>query len=498
MQIPKLGANPSPEDKRDIQFAQVSRVTPKAYPKDFELDLTGVPVLDQMTQPACVGFGGATEKIRQELVETLKLLDMNPRFLYALCKMLDGIPDVEGTYGRILMQVLKKYGVATTTYFPNDVGLSLEEYKDVSKIPQEAFEEARKYRIGAYASVNMSSLNEIKAAIMQGGLLVAQYVDENWWQNKQGGYSFAPEDLLPIRPPTGRENGHFTVYYGWVTNPDGTTTLKFRNSWSWRWCRKGDGEVVFEQYHSYFFEGWKVIDRPNNFDELMEKNMRKITHLVIHHTASPGKTTTLADVNNHHRARNWGTATKPLYASESSLGSFVQYHYFIDWNGVITQTREDWETGWHAQAANPYSLGICLAGNFDKGHDTVPSEAQEAVLTKLMVTLCVKYSVPVQNIVPHRKYADKSCYGTNLSDIWAAALLGKPPKEIPYLPYFQKLPVSSAIAVYDPDTDKMIPFRSGRSFKALFGGYSKVKVDKTRTEWIRPLATDEAIDIIKN
>ncbi len=496
---PVLDARLSPDDNRDIKFAQVAG--PVELPKNFELDISDIPVLDQKQLGACVGHGGAGEKDRQEKEETKTIIHANARFLYALCKMLDGNPEQQGTFGRMLMQVMKKYGCATTKYYPNDTALSHGEYIDINKIPAEAWEEAKQYKIEGFASVNMQSLAEIKAAILKGGLLVTQYVDENWWTATNGSYSNKPEDLLPLRPPKQKTSLHFTLYYGWKTNADGTTTLKTRNSWTDQWANKGNGEVVYEQYKDYLQEGWTAIDRPNNYEDLMQKNIRKITHILVHHSATAGPTTKIEGIDNGHRLRNWGTDAKPIYAAEDSLGYYIQYHYVIDWAGKVTKTREDWEIGWHGNDANPFSIGICLFGWFDPGHDKAPSEAQVKALTELLKTLSDKYKVKPDNIVPHRKYADhgKMCYGTLLSDSWARDLVaGKTPKAIPYLPYFEKK--GSGYAVYDPDTDKMIGFRTGRAFKALFGGYDKVnvvKVDPTKGEdWIRPLS-EEVIDIFK-
>lgn len=151
--------------------------------------------------------------------------------------------------------------------------------------------------------------------------------------------------------------------------------------------------------------------------------MRKITHLVVHHTATAGRSTTLAGVNEAHRVRNWGTAAKPVYAKKSSLGWYVQYHYFINWRGVLTQTRADEEIGWHANAANAFSLGLCLAGWFDPGHDAKPSADEVEMLAKFLKRLRTLYHIPLKHIVPHRVFnPHKTCYGQNLADDWARKL----------------------------------------------------------------------------
>ena len=74
----------------------------------------------------------------------------------------------------------------------------------------------------------------------------------------------------------------------------------------------------------------------------------------------------------------------------------------------------------------------------------------------------------------------------------ALAIVKPVKKPIPYLPYFEKKENEPAIAVYDPDTDTMLPFESGRLFKALFKDYKSVniKVVPSGKDWIRPLAKE--------
>ena len=74
-------------------------------------------------------------------------------------------------------------------------------------------------------------------------------------------------------------------------------------------------------------------------------------------------------------------------------------------------------------------------------------------------------------------------------------------KPIPYLPYFEKREGEAAIYCYDKQTDKMVPFKSGRVFKMLNGEYKQVKIvtvkkiNGVRQPLIRPEAT-EAIDVV--
>lgn len=149
------------------------------------------------------------------------------------------------------------------------------------------------------------------------------------------------------------------------------------------------------------------------------------TWLIIHHlggsTSSPLADTshhTFEMVNENHRKQKF---------PKSSLGFYCGYHYFISKTGVVTQARADKDIGAHTIGYNDKSIAITLAGNFDA---TLPTKAQETTLKRILEALMTKYSIPLQNIVPHRKFAKKSCYGKKLSDTWAQNLLTYNPLEL--------------------------------------------------------------------
>lgn len=146
--------------------------------------------------------------------------------------------------------------------------------------------------------------------------------------------------------------------------------------------------------------------------------MNEIKYLIVHHTggtdANPLADTsghTFAIVNEYHRQK-WNF--------KSSLGHYIGYHYFIEKDGTLTQGRADHDEGAHAVGYNLKSLGICLAGNFDA---TLPTDAQIRVLRDLLRKKMKDYGVPIENIVPHRTFANKTCYGRKLPDDWAQSLL---------------------------------------------------------------------------
>lgn len=132
--------------------------------------------------------------------------------------------------------------------------------------------------------------------------------------------------------------------------------------------------------------------------------------IIVHHTADMSMEPQLQKVNEYHKSRDF-----PI----SSLGFFVGYHYLIEKNGDVIQTRQYWEEGAHTIGMNMSSIGVCLAGDFDVEY---PTNKQMDALGALLNGLLSASSLSPADIVPHRKYANKDCYGTMLEDTWAAEL----------------------------------------------------------------------------
>lgn len=137
-------------------------------------------------------------------------------------------------------------------------------------------------------------------------------------------------------------------------------------------------------------------------------------YIIIHHTGgtdanplAPSSTFTFAQCDKLHKQR---------FDFISSIGYYVGYQYYIDNQGTVRQARADNEEGAHTIGKNNSSIGICLAGNFDI---ETPTASQVLALRNLVQKKMAMYNIPIENVVPHRKFAQKSCYGKLLSDTWA-------------------------------------------------------------------------------
>lgn len=132
--------------------------------------------------------------------------------------------------------------------------------------------------------------------------------------------------------------------------------------------------------------------------------------IIVHHDGVSRKGPSFKIVDDYHKSREF-----PL----SSLGFYCGYHYWIEKTGEIINARRLVEGGAHTIGQNFTSVGIGLAGNFDIED---PTPEQIAALGALLTVLLQTLGINEKSIFPHRKYANKSCYGSKLSDNWAAIL----------------------------------------------------------------------------
>lgn len=147
----------------------------------------------------------------------------------------------------------------------------------------------------------------------------------------------------------------------------------------------------------------------NNFPEM----------IIVHHSGGT-QANPLADTS-HHTAN--GMEVQHLSLGWDGLG----YHYVIHKDGQIWMGRPEHRNGAHTVDYNTKSIGICLSGNFDL---TLPSKEQENTLPGLIQAIKSRYTAISNNIFPHRKFSNKTCYGERLSDDWAKNLsISEDPKE---------------------------------------------------------------------
>jgi hypothetical protein len=142
-------------------------------------------------------------------------------------------------------------------------------------------------------------------------------------------------------------------------------------------------------------------------DKMTENKPNKI---IWHHSADDAMGHQAQKINAYHKSRGF-----PL----SQLNYYGGYHYLIEKDGSIFQYRNENEIGAHDKDENINSLGICLAGNFNR---KLPTSEQEQSLAEILDKLITKYQIPLTRIEPHRWGDTTDCPGTMLIDDWAVKI----------------------------------------------------------------------------
>lgn len=138
-------------------------------------------------------------------------------------------------------------------------------------------------------------------------------------------------------------------------------------------------------------------------------------YIVLHHSASP-QNQTAQTIDDYHKQK-WNF--------KSSFGKYAGYQYIIVQDGTITQHRADNEAGAHCveNNMNYQSIGICVVGWYDDGHDNLPTSAQQKSLSRLLKEKMKQWGIPRSFIKFHRDYAPKSCPGNHITQEWLDSLL---------------------------------------------------------------------------
>jgi hypothetical protein len=266
-----FGAKVSPPDYRDIYIGQLG--LPADVPQSYFVDISMLPVENQKKIGCCVGCAAAKYKQKLDYEDTNMVMPWSFRFLYTLAKCRDKVPG-EGTYPRLVSDILTKTGCSEHNTCPNNTDLQHEEFvyhRIESEVPQSAKDEAYRAKTSGYAFVN-KDIESIKQAIFHNqGLIMLVRVGKEWYTSPRGFSSWLPQDILPIRPPKEVISGHEIYVYGYSTERDGDLKIYFRNHWSERWADHGNGYFLYSQYKDYIDEMITFTDIPNTLLEEAHK-----------------------------------------------------------------------------------------------------------------------------------------------------------------------------------------------------------------------------------
>ncbi|HEY0141279.1 MAG TPA: hypothetical protein VGF48_10305 [Thermoanaerobaculia bacterium] len=175
-----LGALES-KDPRNIPPGAVQAPVP--FPEEFHARFDEVPTYYQNGQPACGGHAGAYLKSYLDYLSLQLAVPRSPRQLYAICKLVDGLPEHEGTTLNAIFKALRDYGVPQLSLYPNDVHLPKKQYRDASLIPPAAIEDAKKNRIApGYAIQNSPSFDDVRRSVyLKQAAIILIYCDDGFF-----------------------------------------------------------------------------------------------------------------------------------------------------------------------------------------------------------------------------------------------------------------------------------------------------------------------------
>lgn len=165
MEITNFGAIQSPISHQDVLLGSVQVPTP--YPSVYLPNYTALAPFYQNGIPGCGGAMGGGAKAAS-IYNILGITDeLSWRFVYALAKTIDGFPNEDGTTMRAVFTVLKNFGVPKASLLPNDILLSVPDFRDITRISPECYADAATRKIASYAFLTSITMDSIKAAIYQ-------------------------------------------------------------------------------------------------------------------------------------------------------------------------------------------------------------------------------------------------------------------------------------------------------------------------------------------
>lgn len=193
-----LGGKKRPPDYRDVPF-QPGAAAPTG-------SLAAIPIWMQNIIGCC--SAEATAKYKQVidyLASGGRIINYSPRYPYTLVEIaLGGNINNQGVDIRSIASVEKNNGFATEDSVPDQTIDGYQSYVfdlQASNIPPLAATDAAQYKIGGYTfpGTDLASLEQ--AVQTTGGVVILVEVGAEWYTAPNGETSWAPSDILPIRPP---------------------------------------------------------------------------------------------------------------------------------------------------------------------------------------------------------------------------------------------------------------------------------------------------------
>lgn len=224
------------QDTRDRKYIAAAGI-PEILPAVYTTPTSMFPVLMQAQIPACVAHAWVRLLQIYWYKKTGKIVNFSPRFLHAFTS--PGMGDADGRDPRVVGSAAISVGCCTEATLPNDTSLDSHTYTRVP-ITAAMLDEAKQYKIPAYAFINIDQYSIRHAIYHKGAVAFLFQIGSEWWVP-----SWNPNDINPLRPPQNAVGGHEVVGEHW------NTLEGIENSWSDAWNKKGYGEYNINNYRPW-------------------------------------------------------------------------------------------------------------------------------------------------------------------------------------------------------------------------------------------------------
>jgi len=318
----RLTCLPSPHDPRDYKYAKLVTGATEPGPIDIDYRPNLPPVINQGQRGSCVAVSSVgTTKAFQELSQgDYPAGGLSAAFVQSISKTLDGIPDQEGTFPRVGMQVLQQFGVCPEVDFPYRK-LSDMASPWVPFVSADIKAKAEKYKIQTYAQIcspgdadKSNLLTTIRQALArEGPFVLALLVCDNFVPGTDG--------KIPL-PQGGFRGGHQVGIVGDL--PD-MGSLILRNSWGTGWGHDGYALLPYEWLTSRYDGGWYVYESWTATDIVVPRAAREITIKPDTYTMNVDGQEMYLDEPATLSERN--RILLPLRAMAGNMG------YLVEWDG---------------------------------------------------------------------------------------------------------------------------------------------------------------------
>lgn len=221
------GYTRDPKSKKDWQWKKVKGPTPADLPGWSSLESALGPVFDQGKTHQCVCFAAAGLKRYQEWEQAGQWLNFDPNELYDQCKRVDEVPDQQGTFVRVAMDVLRKQGMRAQ---PTNLDYTIK------------------------AAARLSTVAEIRHSLIESGpVILGIYLDMTAF----GNLGRAEQAIIDV--DTKPNGGHCMLIVG---HDDARQVFRVRNSYGPRWGDYGHCWLPYDYLTKTDpkFDAWTTVD----------------------------------------------------------------------------------------------------------------------------------------------------------------------------------------------------------------------------------------------